>query len=202
MTTTQQPNATAATWTASRLVSTRAPLAGPPSLFIKIVIITYKWLFTGLRGVRPPPRTQMPQRQWRAWERLCLETQATLFYIVLLSLLTNGYLQACCLRVRPTSVMMTTNSLNRGFLFFYLFWRGSGGLYPRDWHTNVNWRLDCSREALFQTLVPNQYSFVNTFVCYHNGQPPPGRSSSQLFLVGYVVLWWPYRKLQELRNAT
>ena len=40
------------------------------------------------------------------------------------------------------------------FLFYF-----GGGLYPCDWHTNINWCLDCSHEALSQTLVLKLYIY-------------------------------------------
>jgi hypothetical protein len=44
--------------------------------------------------------------------------------------------------------------------FIFYFGGGSGGLYPRDWHTDVNRRLDCGREAFSHTFVPNLYGLI------------------------------------------
>jgi hypothetical protein len=68
--------------------------------------------------------------------------------------LCNEHKHATTGTTLASSVKMTATRLSRGF-FKNLVWRGSGGLYPRDWHADVNRRLDCSRKALSQTLVLN-----------------------------------------------
>ena len=39
-----------------------------------------------------------------------------------------------------------------------------GRFCPRGWHTNVNWRLDCSREAFIQPLIWAPKHFLASFL--------------------------------------
>jgi hypothetical protein len=51
---------------------------------------------------------------------------------------------------------------SRGFfIFYFIYYLTRGGLYPRDWHISVTWRLNCSREA----FIPTLYSLELVIMC-------------------------------------
>jgi hypothetical protein len=129
-------------------VATSPPLTSKLTS-IQFILFLFLFLFSFLTEPQLQGlgcRTVTAITTWRCcteWEKLISFSSSCLISILIAMFLGT-------LEPKPGQKQGGAFFISFKFTIFYSF---RGGLYPRDWHTCVNWRLDCSCEALTQTLV-------------------------------------------------